>query len=78
MDVGGVMMISSPANTITWNEFWEPFQTETHVHVRDHGGRHHHHHVVTIIEQPMDKFSHCHIIIMIDVVMIIITTKDIG
>ena len=32
--LGGVMMISSPANAITWNEFWEPFQTETHVHVR--------------------------------------------
>ena len=31
--LGGVMMISSPANAITWNEFWEPFQSETHVHV---------------------------------------------
>ena len=49
--LGGVMMISSPANAITWNEFWEPFQSETHVHVRGHGGRHHHH---------PRRHSHCH------------------
>jgi len=49
--LGGVLMISSPANAITWGEFWEPFTDNdtTHVHYRGH--RYHHHH---------GSHNHCH------------------
>ena len=61
--LGGVMMISSPANAITWNEFWEPFtdndRTEIHVHgprVRhNHHTRHNHCH-----RHYGRGYSHCH------------------
>ena len=58
-------MISSPANAITWNEFWEPFtdndRTEIHVHgprVRhghNHRIRHYHCH-----RHYRYGYSHCH------------------
>ena len=84
LTLGGVMMISSPQNAITWNEFWEPFQSETHVHVRGHGGRHHHHDhpvgltviVTTIMDVVIVTVTDIVVaIIMVDIItiMIIIT-----
>ena len=47
LSLGGVLLLSSPANAITWNEFWEPFDGDVHVH-RPHHGHHGHRH------------DHCH------------------
>ena len=50
--LGGVFLISSPANAITWNEFWEPFDGDGHSH---YGHRHSHCH------NHYDRgYSHCH------------------
>ena len=53
--LGGVLMISSPANAITWREFWEPF-TESHSHHTHYVPRGHSH-----CHNHYDRgYSHCH------------------
>ena len=49
--LGGVLMISSPANAITWGEFCEPFTDNDTNHVHYNGHRYHHHH---------GRHNHCH------------------
>ena len=52
--LGGVMMISSPANAITWGEFWEPFTDNHSHHTHNYGGHNHCH-------RHYDRgYSHCH------------------
>ena len=56
--LGGVLLLSSPANAITWNEFWEPFDGDGsghHVHRPHNGHRHNHCH-----NHYNHGYSHCH------------------
>ena len=58
LSLGGVLLLSSPANAITWNEFWEPFDGDGHshhVHRPNHGHRHNHCH-----NHYGRGYSHCH------------------
>ena len=64
--LGGILLISSPAEAITWGEFWEPFTDNdtTHVHVQRHtykSRRYHHQGSHNHCHSHYDRgYSHCH------------------
>ena len=56
--LGGVLLLSSPVNAITWNEFWEPFDGDGYSHThRPHGHHGSHRHCHNHYNR---GYSHCH------------------
>ena len=55
----GVLALSAPANAITWNEFWEPFENNHTHRGRYYGGYRHrgHNHCHNHYGR---GYSHCH------------------
>jgi len=51
-----LLLFATPANAITWEEFWDPFTGHRHTHQRVHVIHEHHHSRPTIYHW----HKHCH------------------
>ena len=56
--LGGLTLLATPANALTWKEFWEPF--DGHHHHVSHGPRIRHHHHYHHYDGGHHRPSVCH------------------